>query len=151
MRHGLRLGNHNFEATRSLDFPCPGFYTDAVAGKWARVLAFCLVGLVLASSATAEHEVFYRYVVLGYVKDVKGVPLRGVAVKLIREKTGFSYPAETDAQGFYVMVARLGDESAGERLRVMAGSLTATLVARDRKSTRLNSSHIQKSRMPSSA
>ena len=101
-----------------------------MAGKWARVLAFCLVGFVPASSATAEHEVFYRYVVLGYVKDVKGVPLRGVAVKLIREKTGFSYPAETDAQGFYVMVARLGDESAGERLRVMAGSLTATLVAR---------------------
>ena len=101
-----------------------------MAGKWARVLAFCLLGFALASNATAEHEVFYRYVVLGYVKDVKGVPLRGVSVKLIREKTGFSYLADTDTQGFYVIIARLGDESVGEHLQVKAGSLTATLVAR---------------------
>ncbi len=101
-----------------------------MAGKWPRVLAFCLVGVALASSAAGEHEVFYRYVVLGYVKDVKGVSLRGVPVKLIREKTGFSYLAETDAQGFYIVVARLGDESVGERIRVKAGSLTATIVAR---------------------
>ncbi len=101
-----------------------------MAGKWARALAFCLVGLALPFGATAEHEVFYRYVVLGYVKDVKGVPLRGVSVKLIRGKTGFSYLAETDARGFYAIVARLGDESVGERLLVRAGSLTATVVAR---------------------
>ena len=101
-----------------------------MAGKWARALAFCFVSLALVSSASAEHEVFYRYVVLGYVKDVKGVPLRGVSVKLIREKTGFSYLAETDAQGFYAIIARLGDESLGERLLVKAGSLTATVVAR---------------------
>lgn len=91
---------------------------------------FCLVGLALASGASAEHEVFYRYVVLGYVKDVKGAPLRGVSIKLIREKTGFSYLADTDARGLYVIIARLGDESAGERLQVKAGSLTTTIVAR---------------------
>ncbi|MBI2152909.1 MAG: carboxypeptidase regulatory-like domain-containing protein [Candidatus Rokubacteria bacterium] len=91
-------------------------------------LAFSLVAL--PSLATAEHEVFYRYVVLGYVKDVKGAPLRGVTVELIREKTGFSYLGETDAEGFYVIVSRLGDESVGERLRVKAGSLTTTIVAR---------------------
>ena len=101
-----------------------------MAGKWARVLSFSLVGLALASSAGAEHEVFYRYVVLGYVKDVKGAPLRGVSIKLIREKTGFSYLADTNTQGFYVIIARLGDESVGERLQVKAGSLIATLVAR---------------------
>lgn len=101
-----------------------------MAGKWARVLAFCLLGLALASGAGAEHEVFYRYVVLGYVKDVKGVPLRGVSVKLIRQKTGFSYLADTDTRGFYVIVARLGDESVGENLQVKAGSLSTTLVAR---------------------
>ena len=101
-----------------------------MAGKWARVLSFSLVGLALASSAGAEHEVFYRYVVLGYVKDVKGAPLRGVSVKLIREKTGFSYLADSNAQGFYVIIARLGDESVGERLQVKAGSLVTTLVAR---------------------
>jgi hypothetical protein len=101
-----------------------------VAGKWARVLSFSLVGLALASSAGAEHEVFYRYVVLGYVKDVKGVPLRRVSIKLIREKTGFSFLADTNTQGFYVIIARLGDESVGERLQVKADSLIATLVAR---------------------
>ncbi|MBI2543734.1 MAG: hypothetical protein HYW16_00650 [Candidatus Rokubacteria bacterium] len=63
-------------------------------------------------------------------KDVKGAPLRGVTVELIREKTGFSYLGETDAEGFYVIVSRLGDESVGERLRVKAGSLTTTIVAR---------------------
>jgi hypothetical protein len=101
-----------------------------VTGKWARALAFCVVGLALASTATGEHEVYYRYVVLGYVKDVKGVPLRGVTVELVREKTGFSYLAETDAEGFYVILSRLGDESAGERLRVKAGPLASTIVAR---------------------
>jgi len=101
-----------------------------VAGKWALALAFCFAGLLLFRPGAAEHEVFYRYVVLGYVKDAKGVPLQGVTVKLIREKTGFSYLAETDAQGFYVLVARLGDESEGEQLTVKAGPLTATMVAR---------------------
>lgn len=101
-----------------------------MAGKWARALAFSLAGLALASSAAAEHEVFYRYVVLGYVKDVKGNPLRGVTIKLVREKTGFSYLADTDARGFYVIIARLGDESVGEHLQVKAGALATTLVAR---------------------
>jgi hypothetical protein len=44
-------------------------------------LAFCSVGLALAADATAEHEVFYRYVVLGQVKDVKGAPLRGIVLE----------------------------------------------------------------------
>jgi hypothetical protein len=100
-----------------------------VTGKCARALAFCVAGLALASTATAEHEVYYRYVLLGYVKDVKGVPLRGVNVEVVREKTGFSYLAETDAEGFYLIVSRLGDESAGERLRVKAGSQSTTIIA----------------------
>jgi len=49
---------------------------------------------------------------------------------LIREKTGFSYPAQTDAQGFYIVVARLGDESVGEHLTVKAGSLATIITAR---------------------
>ncbi|MBI4590821.1 MAG: carboxypeptidase regulatory-like domain-containing protein [Candidatus Rokubacteria bacterium] len=100
---------------------------------------------LLPAPASAEHEVFYRYVVLGYVKDARGAPLRGVSIKVIREKTGFSYLAETDAQGFYMIVARLGDESLGERLLVKAGSLTATVIARfdranhtDERGTRLD-------------
>lgn len=99
-------------------------------GKWARALAFCAVSLALSLNAAAEHEVFYRYVVLGYVKDVKGSPRPGVKVEVIRERTGFSYLGETDVQGFYIIVARLGDESAGESLTVKAGRLTATITAR---------------------
>ncbi|MBI4610056.1 MAG: carboxypeptidase regulatory-like domain-containing protein [Candidatus Rokubacteria bacterium] len=93
-------------------------------------MGFYLVALVLASPAAGEHEAFYRYVVLGYVKDAKGAPLQGVSVELTRDKTGFSYLAETDSQGFYIIVARLGDESVGERLTVKAGSLTETIIAR---------------------
>ena len=40
---------------------------------------------------------------------------------------------------------------AGNEVRIYAGTEPAHLYVRDRKSTRLNSSHIQKSRMPSSA
>jgi len=101
-----------------------------VTGKWARALAFCVAGLAPTATATAEHEVYYRYVVLGYVKDVKSVPLRGVNVEVVREKTGFSYLAETDAEGLYVIVSRLGDESAGEHLRVKAGPQSTTIIAR---------------------
>ncbi len=100
-----------------------------MTGRWGRALAFCVAGLALAAPATAEHEVFYRYVVLGYVKDVKGAPLRGITVELIRQKTGFSYVAETDAEGFYVIISRLGDDSVGERLRVKAGSLATIITA----------------------
>ncbi len=101
-----------------------------MAAAWARVLALSVAASALASTAMAEHEIFYRYVVLGYMKDARGAALRGITVEAIREKTGFSYLAETDAEGFYVIIARLGDESVGERLRVKAGSLTTTIVAR---------------------
>jgi hypothetical protein len=89
---------------------------------------FLAIGL--APPLAAEHEVYYRYTVLGYVRDAAGVPLRGVPVSLIREKTGFSYRAETDAAGLYLIVARIGDESAGERLRLAAGEHVVILTAR---------------------
>jgi len=76
----------------------------------------------------AEHEVYYRYTVLGYLKDARGTPLSGVTVSLTREKTGFKYLGETDAAGLYLIVARLGDESAGERLRLDAGEHQVSLV-----------------------
>ncbi len=104
-------------------------YTVPVAGKCAALLAFPLV-LAVAGTALAEHEVYYRYTVLGYVKDAKGKPRAGVQVEVVREKTGFSYLGETDAVGLYVIVARLGDESAGETLRVKAAKQTALITAR---------------------
>lgn len=82
------------------------------------------------TAARAEHEIYYRYTVLGYVKDAAGAPRPGQRLELIRDKTGFSYLGDTDASGLFVIVARLGDESAGESLTLRAGTVQARVVAR---------------------
>jgi hypothetical protein len=84
------------------------------------------LGVVLVADATwAEHEVYYRYTLLGYVKDARGRPVRGHEVTVVRDKTGFSYFGLTDAAGLYVIVVRLGDESLGEQLTLRAAASTA--------------------------
>jgi hypothetical protein len=80
--------------------------------------------------ARAEHAVAYRYTVLGYVTDASGRARTGTRVELSRQKTGFSYLGETDAQGFYLIVARLGDESVGEALALRVNTQGLVLVAR---------------------
>jgi hypothetical protein len=97
--------------------------------KLAGILAF-LVLLSVGSSARAEHEIYYRYVVLGYVQDGDGKPREGVEIRLTREKTGLMYGAISDAAGLYVVVARLGDESAGERLRLHQDRQELVITAR---------------------
>jgi hypothetical protein len=83
------------------------------------------------SPVGAEHAVAYRYTVLGYVTDASGRARPGMRIELSRQKTGFSYQGETDAQGFYVIVARLGDESVGETLALRIDTTQAlVLVAR---------------------
>ncbi|HEY2991989.1 MAG TPA: hypothetical protein VGM22_04200 [Methylomirabilota bacterium] len=89
-----------------------------------------LLVVATAAPAAAEHEVYYRYTVLGYVKDAAGKPRPRQTVELIRDKTGFSYLAETDAEGLFVIVARLGDEGVGEALTLQQGGLRTRLVAR---------------------
>ena len=96
-------------------------------GKSAGLLAFLLL---IAAPGSAEHEIFYRYTVIGYVEDARGQPHPGVNVELVREKTGFSYLAASDASGLYVVTARLGDESLGERLRLRAGAHSVEITAR---------------------
>jgi hypothetical protein len=93
------------------------------------VLAVVLVALG-GVTAGAEHDVPYRFVVLGYVKDAAGRSLADRGVRVVRDRTGFSYLAETDATGFYVAVTRLGDESAGESLTVRVGAAATRIVAR---------------------
>lgn len=95
----------------------------------AALVALLLV-LATAWPAPAEHEVYYRFTVLGYVRDAGGQQRVGVPVELVREKTGFSYLGETDETGLYVIVARLGDESRGERLRLSAVSQSTVVLAR---------------------
>ena len=111
----------------------------------ALALAAVLGVVLVAGVAPAEHEVYYRYTLLGYVKDARGRPVRGREVIVVRDKTGFSYLGETDAKGLYVVVVRLGDESLGERLTVRAGSATARVTVRfapdnraDERGTRLD-------------
>ena len=88
-----------------------------------------VVAVALAANvARGEHEIYYRYTILGYVKDAKGQAVRGFEVKVIRDKTGFSYLGESDANGLYVVVIRLGDESVGESLTVQAGGALTTRV-----------------------
>jgi hypothetical protein len=91
-----------------------------------------VVGLMSAMTGpvAAEHEVFYRYVVLGYVKDVGGAPIGRAQVELVRDKTGFSYLGETGADGFFLLIARLGDESVGERLTLRMGKVATAITAR---------------------
>jgi len=99
-----------------------------VARTTALVLA--LAWIAIGARVDAEHEVYYRYTVLGYVKDARGQPLVGRQLELIREKTGFSYAGETDATGFYLIIARLGDESVGESLTLRIERASTRLVAR---------------------
>jgi hypothetical protein len=99
----------------------------------SRVPALALALALFASAvppAWAEHAVYYRYVVLGFVKDAKGKPVAGKAVEIVRDKTGLAYPGRTDDDGLFVVVVRLGDESAGETLTVRAGGSTTTVTAR---------------------
>ena len=93
-------------------------------------LLLSLLLAALAAPVHAEHEVYYRYTVLGYVKDAAGKPRSSQTLELIRDKTGFSYLGETDATGLFVIVARLGDESAGEALTLKHGALRTRLTAR---------------------
>jgi hypothetical protein len=93
---------------------------------WTSLLVTALTVTPLA----AEHEIFYRYTVLGYVKDAAGHPRAGQTVELVRDKTGFSYLGRTDKTGLFVIVARLGDESAGEPLTLRLDATRARLIAR---------------------
>lgn len=85
----------------------------------------------------AEHEVYYRYTVLGYVKDTAGRPLAGRFIELVRDKTGLVYTAETDAKGLYVIVARLGDESLGETLTLRTATDDPAADREPSRSTRI--------------
>lgn len=96
----------------------------------AAALVLALTWVLVGVPAGAEHEVYYRYLVLGFVKDARGKPVAGRQVELVRDKTGFSYVGETDDKGFYLIIARLGDESAGEALTLRLGQASTKLRAR---------------------
>jgi hypothetical protein len=98
--------------------------------RLAVALAIVVAAMLAAGPTGAEHEIYYRYTMLGYVKDAKGHALAGREITIVRDKTGFSYLGETDAKGLYVVVLRLGDESRGEHLTVRAGAASTQVVVR---------------------
>ena len=96
-----------------------------------RVAVAAVLALVVAASpVVAEHTVYFRYVVLGFVKDTAGKLMPGRPVDVVRDKTGLVYHGETDDEGFFVVVVRLGDESAGETLTVRSGTVATKIAAR---------------------
>lgn len=94
------------------------------------LIALALAVAPVAAPVTAEHSVDTRYVVLGFVKDAQGKLRPEQVVEVVRDKTGFAYAGRTDEQGFFVVVVRLGDESAGETLTLRIGPATTTVTAR---------------------
>ena len=95
-----------------------------------RAVVVLIVLALTAAPVAAEHTVDTRYVVLGFVKDTKGRLRSGQDVDVVRNKTGFAYSGRTDEQGFFVVVVRLGDESAGETLTLRIGQATTSITAR---------------------
>lgn len=111
----------------------------------ALALAVLAAALLAPARASAEHEVHFRYTVIGFVKDAGGQPRGGAPVELVRDKTGLSYRAETDEHGLYVVVARLGDETLGEHLTLRVGEARTRLTVefevdnhRDERGTRVD-------------
>lgn len=93
-------------------------------------MSVALVSVVsFAAPVEATHDVTHRYVVLGYVRDDARQPIAGSAVEVVREKTGLSYYAETDARGFYAVVVHMHDEDRLDALRVTAGRVTIRIEA----------------------
>ena len=96
----------------------------------AGVLVALAVVVLAGRTTRAEHEIIYRYTVLGYVKDAKSRPISGQVVNLVRDKTGLPYTTDTDADGLYVLIMRLGDESVGETLTLEIGGARTQVIAR---------------------
>jgi hypothetical protein len=96
----------------------------------SRLSLFVGATLLFASSMEATHEVDHRYLVLGYVRDSAGRPTPRLQVRVVREKTGLVYQAESDADGFYLVVVHLHDGDFGETLRVTVGGATTSIQAR---------------------
>ena len=94
-----------------------------------RLAAALIVVAVVATSVVAEHEIYYRFTVLGYVRDAHGKPIADAKVEVIRDKTDFKYLGETDDTGLYVVRVRLADESRGETLTVRQGTHVRRVIA----------------------
>ena len=93
-------------------------------------LAAAVLVVLVSARAAAEHEPSSRFTVLGYVRDARGAPVAGRRVELVRDKTDLPYRGVTDDNGLFVLIARFGDEGAGETLTLRIGERAHTVTAR---------------------
>lgn len=105
----------------------PGVRPGEIA-TWLGLVAAVLVSF--APRATATHAVNHRYLVLGYVRDAVGEPIRHVVVRVVREKTGLAYEARTGADGFYRVIVHLHDDDVLDPLLVNVGRAAIRIEAR---------------------
>ena len=98
--------------------------------------------VVLGREVTKVYEEFVRGRLSGITVEIGGEKLRGEITLVVSGSAGEKIPLEDLIQAEIEELLQKG-------LRVK--EIAEVLGERDRKSTRLNSSHIQKSRMPSSA
>jgi len=108
----------------------PGRRPPYPRAGWRPLLIALALVVAGTTVAPAEHRVYYRYVVLGYVGDGEGRPLTRQPVTLVRDQTGLAYQDETNDSGFYLIVARLDDHNVGERLTLRIGRVETSVVAR---------------------
>ncbi|MBI2524975.1 MAG: carboxypeptidase regulatory-like domain-containing protein [Candidatus Rokubacteria bacterium] len=97
---------------------------------WIWLAAFGLGVLASPGPGEGTHEVDHRYLVIGYLQDEQGQPLRRAPVRATRERTGLSYEAATEDNGFYLLVIHLHDDDVGDALRVTAAGATVRVEAR---------------------
>ena len=108
------------------------------------VFRVCLASCFLAATLFAQVQ---SGRIEGTVQDSSNAVVPGAKLSIVNDRTHVKVEAEADGQGYFVFpvlqagLYTLTAEATGFRKATVA----------DRKSTRLNSSHIQKSRMPSSA
>src|SRR6266540_277750 len=107
-----------------------GLRREPAASALKRLRAMAKRGRVTALCSCADPKRCHRsllrallgiVLVICFAAGVLTAGLAFAALEVTRQKTGLSYPGETDASGLYVIVTRLADESRGEGLPVRAG------------------------------
>ena len=129
-----------------------------------RILAVIAAAIPFAGVHAVQAQDFAG-TVQGTVKSASGQALPGAYVKLFNAEKRLTFMIVSQAQGRYTMnrlppgdytVQGIGNGFQSKPMRVSLSAdkpamADVSLTDKDRKSTRLNSSHSQQSRMPSSA
>ena len=81
------------------------------------------VFVLLVQGALATHEADHRYVVSGYVRDQRGVPIENAVVRL-SHKGGEKKEVRTNSSGYYEVLFHLHNENLGDEIIIQYGDVT---------------------------